>query len=425
MIDSNNIILITDNDDVAKLITDKLVLLRDNDKISVCASVNIKKVLSNSLYKVAILHEAESQEMTLKLISAIKNTKPDLEIILLLNYTDPRLIIEAYDVGIYDYFSTDSDDYEMLIKTVNCFRLQVSKEIQNRNEKFLHQLGVLDNKTGLYKDKYLKEIFLDISNDLRIQNGIFAVLTLDEKIKTKVSSNRLAGAIKSSVRGDDIIATARNGLYYLILPNIDLLGTKNLIEKIQQKMGEDFPIHSGLSKIGIQSFETLDKNAHDSLISAIQNDLLTVCLEDNIDVQKNWLEDDDETSVEKKNFKLFKVAFTNKMSTVITPVFFRFQKEYETKLTNTSVSQYTNKVESVFCLKNNELMSELVIRYNGYAKFYIEINHSGLESVENFDTEIPLSQMTEKYLANLLKRLKDEYKESLKMIKQAKEGSNA
>lgn len=421
MIDNNNILLITDRKDVADLVTDKLVLLRDNDKISVCNTSNIKKVLTNSLYKVVILHESDDNQETLKNISTIKNLKNDIEIILLLNNTDPRFIVEAYDTGIYDYFTTDSDDYEMLIKTINCFRLQVSKEIQSRNEKFLYQLGVLDNKTNLYKEKYLKEIFLDISNDLRIQNGVFVTLTLDEKIKTKVSSNRLAGAIKASVRGDDIISTGKNGVFNLILPNIDLVGTKNLIEKIQEKMGNDFPVHSGLAKIGIQSFETLEKKAKDSLISACQNDLLAVCLGDNIDFQQDWLEDENITTSEKKSFKLFKTAFNNKMDSVISPLFYRYQKEYETKLSNAYVSQYTNNIESVFCIKQDDLMSELVIRYNGYAKFYIEINHSGLDSVDNYNTEIPLGEMDEKYLSGLLKRLKDEFRQSLKIIKDKRE----
>ena len=189
MIDCNNILLITDNEDVAKLVTEKLVLLRENDKISVTNTSNVKKILSNSLYKIVILHEDEDNETTLKLISQIKAAKEDSEIILLLNYTNPQLIINAYDKGIYDYMTCEDDDFEMLIKTINCYRLQVSKEIQIRNEKFLYQLGVLDGKTNLYKEKYLKEIFLDISKDLSIQNGVFAALMLDNKIKTKVSSN--------------------------------------------------------------------------------------------------------------------------------------------------------------------------------------------------------------------------------------------
>ena len=174
-------------------------------------------------------------------------------------------------------------------------------------------------------------------------------------------------------------------------------------------MGEEFKIHAGMSKIGIQSFETLDKITQDSLKSAIQNDEMTVSLSEVTGMQNGWLEDEDQPR--HKDFKLFKVAFTNKMKNVIEPIFFRFQKECETKLTNTQVSQYANNIESVFSLKNETLHSELVIRFNGYVKFKIEINHSGLDSAENTKLEIPLSQLTDKELTKLLKQLKQEYKQ--------------
>lgn len=410
MIDSNNILLITDYEDIAQNVLEKLVLLRENDSITVCNPKNAKKFMENSLYYIAILHEAETKEQTLKLINTVKEYGDNIEIILLLNDINPELVLEAYDNGIYDYFLTSSEPYEMLIKTINCFRLRQLKETGMRNVKFLNQLGVINAKNGLYQYKCLKEIFIEISENLRIQNGFFSILTLDDKTKTKISTNRLAQAIKNSVREDDIIATARGGKFYLILPNIDLTGTNAVIQKIQNKIGNDLKLRAGLAKIGIQSFETLEKLAQDSLISAIQNETMSVCLEHNINIQNNWLEDD--TPIEKKDFKLFKSAFTNKMNNVITPGFFRFQKECETKLTNTRVGQYANNIESVFSLKNENVHSELVIRYNGYAKFKIEINHSGLDSPENFKTEIPLKTMTEKYLSNLLKRLKNEYKQA-------------
>ena len=99
------------------------------------------------------------------------------------------------------------------------------------------------------------------------------------------------------------------------------------------------------------------------------------------------------------------------MKNIIEPIFFRFQKECETKLTNTQVSQYSNNIESVFSLKNDILHSELILRFNGYAKFKIEITHSGLDSAENSKFEIPLSTLTEKELTKLLKQLKQEYKQ--------------
>ena len=410
MIENNNILLISEDENATELILNKLVLLRDNDKITKCNCKETKKALQNSLYCIVLLHaDIKEQELIFKTIKTIKETKPDSEIILIPNDINTELILKAYDAGIYDYVPIDAESFDFVIKTINCYKLRTLKNIEQRNEKFLYQQGVIDEKTNLYKCNYLKDIFIDIADDLRIQNGIFSILTLNDKNKTKISTNRLAGIIKTTVRGDDIIATARGGKFYLILPNIDLEGTKKLIQKIQDKMGEEFKIHAGMSKIGIQSFETLDKITQDSLKSAIQNDEMAVSLSEVTGMQNGWLEDEDQPR--HKDFKLFKVAFTNKMKNVIEPIFFRFQKECETKLTNTQVSQYANNIESVFSLKNETLHSELVIRFNGYAKFKIEINHSGLDSAENTKLEIPLSQLTDKELTKLLKQLKQEYKQ--------------
>ena len=410
MIENNNILLISEDENATELILNKLVLLRDNDKITKCNYKETKKALQNSLYCVVLLYaDIKEQELIFKTIKTIKETKPDSEIILIPNDINTDLILKAYDAGIYDYVPIDAESFDFVIKTINCYKLRTLKNIEQRNEKFLYQQGVIDEKTNLYKKKKKKNIFIDIADDLRIQNGIFSILTLNDKNKTKISTNRLAGIIKTTVRGDDIIATARGGKFYLILPNIDLEGTKKLIQKIQDKMGEEFKIHAGMAKIGIQSFETLDKLTQDSLKSAIQNDEMTVSLSEVTGMQNGWLEDEDQPR--HKDFKLFKVAFTNKMKNVIEPIFFRFQKECETKLTNTQVSQYANNIESVFSLKNETLHSELVIRFNGYAKFKIEINHSGLDSAENTKKEFPLSQLTDKELTKLLKQLKQEYKQ--------------
>lgn len=409
MVENSNILLISEEDDVTELILKKLVLLRDNDKIKTSDYKEAKKILQNSLCYVVLLYISENeQEQVIKLINSIKETKTDAEIILIVKDINPELILKAYDAGIYDYLTIDSENFDFAIKTINCFKLQALKNVEQRNEKFLYQQGVIDEKTGLYKYNYLKEIFIDIADDLRIQNGIIAILTLDEKNKTKISTNRLAGIIKNSIRKEDIIATARGGKFYLILPNIDFDGTKNLIQKIQDKIGDNFKIRAGISKIGIQSFEALDKITQDSLKSAIQNDEITASLSASLELANGWL---DEEQAPHKDFKLFKVAFTNKMKNIIEPIFFRFQKECETKLTNTQVSQYSNNIESVFSLKNDILHSELILRFNGYAKFKIEITHSGLDSAENSKFEIPLSTLTEKELTKLLKQLKQEYKQ--------------
>ena len=411
MIDNNNIILITDNSETEKIVLEKLVLLRKNDNIRNCTYSNIKNALKESLFSLVILVEDEDVDLTLKYVKTIKQVNPDVEVLLVLNKINLELILKAYDDGIYDYLSINSDDYDFMIKAVNCFKYRMQKDENSRNQKFLKVMGVIDSKTGLYHQKYLKDVFIDLTEDLKIRYGTFTILSLDDSNKTKVSTNRLARVLKANLREDDIIAQARGGKFYIILPNIDLIGTKTVLQKIQDKMGENFKLRAGISKIGINSFETLEKNSNDGLVSALQNDVLAVCLEDNIDVQNTWLEDD-ESETKTKEYKLFKNAFTNKMENVITPIFYRYQKTYETKLTNTQVSQYANNIECVFSLKNDKVHSELVLMYDGFAKFKLEINHSGLDSAENTKSEIPLNKLTDKLLISLLRQLKDEYKRS-------------
>lgn len=411
MSETNNILLISDDNKTANTIKSKLALLRGSDSISICETKDYKKILEKSTCCIIILHEFENDnDETLKLIKSIKEKKANCEIILLLNEPNPEFTLKAYDIGIYDYITVNSDSYEILIKTINCFRLRTIKEKTSRNEKFLYQLGVISPSNSFYKYNYLKDIFIDISDDYRIQNGYFVILTLDEKNKTKISTNRLAGIIKNSVRGDDIIASARGGKFYLILPNINFEGTQALVNKIQEKMGKEVIIHSGCSKIGTKSFETLDKETSDSLISAIQNEKLCVSISENCKNNDIWLVDDEFET--KKDFKLFKNAFDKKLKNIITPIFFRTQKEFEVKLTDTQVSQYSNNIESVFSLRNSTLHSELIIRFNGFTKFKIEIMHSGLDSAENTKLEIPLNKLTEKELNKYLKQLKTEYKNS-------------
>lgn len=407
---NNNILLITNDSVTENIIRNNLALLRQNDKLLVCDTTAAKKALDDDICSLVILHETEDEEYTLKLIKSVKSNKPEAQIILLLNEKNQNLTVAAYDIGITDFMYTTDEPYEMLIKSINCLKLRVLKENLQNDVIFLEKYEIVNNKNGFYEYKAIKEVFADLAENQSIKNGFLAVLSLDEKIKTKVSTNRLSLVIKNNKRDDDIVVAARGGKFYIILPNTDLIGTKQFINKLQEQMGAEFVLRAGLAKIGINSFDILDKNVNDGLISAVQNDLSYVCLENN---QKDtWLIDDKQVESTKK-YKFFNKLYKEKFDNVITPLFYRFQKEYEYSLTNTSVTQYANNIESVFCLKTSGLTSELVIRYNGYAKFNIEITHSGLNSAENSKIELPMNEMTEKYLTSLFKKLKKEYKQSV------------
>ncbi len=402
---AHNILLISNDININNTLLKKLLLLRDNDSVKISTFENVK-LLSSINSDIIIINTIDNeQEEIFKCIDYI-NEITTKKIFLLLDNIDYKFIFDAYDKGIFDYFSINDESYSISIKIMNCLKFVSMEEINSRNNDYLLSTGAIDFKTGLYTINYIKEIYNSITSNKKYQNGVFAILTLDESIKTKVSTNRLALAIKKNIRRNDLAAIVKGGYFYLFLQNINVENAENIIYKLQTVMGEECKIRAGLANIGIQDFEVLKKAAKDSLNSAILHDQTVMALSS---VSDDWLEDDNEKS---KQYKLFKVIYENKLKYIIEPVFFKTQKDFSKKLRKTNVTQYVNSVESSFGLKNDNQQSELLIRFDGFSKLNIQIIHSGLDSEENSKYELNLKKLTEKELSKLLKQLYEEFTKS-------------
>lgn len=408
MID-DNILLITDNEDVAEKVLSKLVLLRESDSVAVCDYKMARKLLENPSVSVVIVHATENDEKTLKFIDSIKSN--EYEMILLVNKYEQDLILSAYDKGVSDYYSVESEPYEMLIRTVNCFKSRALKIKSSRDLSLLKQLGVVDDETGFYKYKYSKELLDNFINSPKVQNGMFIILTLDNECKTRFSADKLSKAIKKSVRCDDIVSIVKGGKFYIILPNIDKPGAFAVVNKIQNLLGDKLIIRAGISKITGKTFERLEKESYSALSEACQANETVVYLEEKVKTLDNWL---DEEEKDDKHFKLFKNAYNNKLEKVIAPVFFRLQKAYEEKLFHTTISQYSDELQSVFQLKHGNQESRLKIIYPGFAKLVIYITHEGLDSPENQEISINLNEVTQKSLAKIVEDFIKEFKKTIK-----------
>ena len=75
MNDKNSILLISDDDDLSKVIESKLIFLRANDSIVLSG---YKDAISNLKYvnsDIVLIHENNSQQVTLDLIKKIRELK--------------------------------------------------------------------------------------------------------------------------------------------------------------------------------------------------------------------------------------------------------------------------------------------------------------------------------------------------------------
>ena len=398
-----NILLISNDNNINSVLLKKILLLRENDSVKSMPYDNMRQLSSVSSDIVIINTINTPQDEVLKCIDFINETT-EKKIFLLLDEIDYKFIFDAYDKGIYDYFSINDESYSISIKIMNCLKYVAIEEVNIRNNDYLLNSGAIDYKTGLYTVNYIKEIYNSISANDKFRNGVFALITLDKSIKTKVSTNRLALAIKKNIRRNDIAVMAKGGYFYLFLQNINIEKASDIIIKLQTVMGDECVIRAGLSNIGIRDFSEVLKSAKDSLNSAILHDQTVISLSSFSD---EWLDDADDKKA--KQYKLFKVIYENKIKYIIEPVFFKAQKEFNKRLKNTTITQYINNVESSFGLRSETQQSELLIRFDGFSKLNIVISHNGLESPENTKFEISIKKLTEKELTRLLKQLYDEY----------------
>lgn len=401
---SKNVLLISEDKSNLEFLLSNVSLLRRDEMAGVVSLANIKHAISEDI-KLILVNEKEyfTDEIS-KTIELVKRTSAETLIVIVLDKNDNNNIKKYYSKGIFDCINPAALPYEYNLRIMNCLKFLTIQEKSKILSFFLNNTSSVNAKTGLFTHKSLKENFDFIREYPIFKNGSYVILSIDSEVKTKVSMNRLGQNLKKYLRQTDIIAQGA-GKYYLLLPQTGLQGAKAVVEKISDTMGTDIKIHAGICVFGIESFDELEKDANDSLKSAIVKDELYVSLGENMNIDENLTD----TAKNNKHFKLFQKIFNKKMTELIEPLFFRTEKEFQTKSNGVLISQYANKVECIFSLKSGKNQSELVMRYDGFAKFNLKIIHQGLETCENTQVDIPLNELSEKLLSKYLHLLYSEF----------------
>jgi len=132
-----------------KTIQSKLILLRKDDVIIKCDTENAIKSTSDA--DIILLHTPELTERTLDLITTLKGKTN--EIILILETYNPKVLLNTYDKGIYDFCTINVTNYELLIKIIN------AKKALKKEKKLETLKNILKNKGSL---KHYSEVYTNI-----------------------------------------------------------------------------------------------------------------------------------------------------------------------------------------------------------------------------------------------------------------------
>lgn len=386
------ILLVSDDNDFAQKLDEKLVFLRKNDEIIISDYASALDLIGEC--SVVLVHENSTFEQTLSMIKDLRKKK-EISIILVANSNNENLILESADLGVDDFILANAENFEFVLRIVHNIEFSVLKQLSQGYIKLLKQVNVVDDYSGLFNFDNCQQILKEQ------KNGIFMAISPCDKMK--FSLDEVGFAIKFAIRKNDIAFIGRGSNFYLYLKDTDFEGAKNVFDKINTKI----KISAGVADISGKTLENFEKEAQDALIEAQKTEQKFVVHQTKENTLDEWLAD-----TKSGNYKLFRKLFNTKLEKVITPVFYRLQKSYEDKLKNTEIIQFTTDEQCVFELKNKNIKSSLRIIYPGFAKIIVTIKHEGFDSPENSEISLPLDKITQKELVEIVENFIKEYKET-------------
>lgn len=404
---NKSIILISDNKKAETELAEKLLLLRNSDDIETLGFDAIQD-LFKKYYTDVILLDSYGRETSIETqIRYIKEQDRHVFLILLSKSSEPDFIAGMYDCGIDDYILPSSTPADILIKVVNAIKRAEERRIAYKNELLLKELDVISSESGFYTERCANEL---INQEFEaLADGVFMIVTYDELDRARFSLDALRSALSLSVRKSDTVVELKTSKFYILLPNTDINGGIAVFRKVKENLQEAFRLKAGIEKITSKDFRIIEQKASAALSEAMlsANDYCIYTEKEQALQEKDW---NIEIEPEKKDFKLFRQKFLKKTENVITPVFYRLQKVFEDELPDTKIEQSTDEFQCIFHLKSLKQTSRLTIVYAGLGKIVLYITHSGLDSPENREIVLPLKDLTEKSLSDIVCTFVEEYK---------------
>lgn len=366
----NNIVLITDNKEIAENIQKKIVLLRDSDKFETIPLKNCFEEVKKQKANLIIYHLTENEEEAENFLSFLQKLKQTKElfcssVLLLYDELDENVLCAAFEKGLTDFVSTKSSDSELTIRTIWCLQKRENIYEAESKKDILSQLKIIDKNNHVYTENYTYTV---LKEESKKNWGTFVVVAPDINIRSKISPIDLMNIIKKNVRTCDILGYASDFKIYLWFRETKKEDVSKILEKIKLSLTVDFTICAGYIETKNIAFDKAEEYANNALSKALlKGDTFIYAKEpktNEINLEDNI-----------QNFKLHKENFIKKLTNILSPLFYQTQKRIEEKLFETTINQNVSEEKSVFSLENELGKSLFTVTYPGFAKINIEIIH--------------------------------------------------
>ncbi len=430
---NNTITIISNREELVSQISEKLVLLRDLDKITNTTQDNALDFLKNQLPNVIMLHCQNDDNETIKLIKEIRQNSllEQTPIIFLDDNCSRETIIDSFDAGVNEILKFPCEDYELLIRTIWCIQKgEINTSIQTRLD-FMKDLGIIQPDTGVYTQKYCEE-FLKNEIEYAISHKVnlcLMLVTPDNKYPGYKNPKEFLDVINKSIRLNDSVAIKDVDEFYILLPKTKLNGVYPVFERINNKLGVDCGANASVIEIKDEKFETIKDLLQEALKKAKEetnalivasglyskdpNAGINLAKHPPIEPKKASLQNNgvDLSPEESKKNKVFRQAYRQKCKVVFEPVFEKYQNHINSKFKDITVKYDVSVEKTRFVMYKNDLRATLSIAYEGSYKAKIDTELVCCNVTKSTNTfVIDFVQLNFQRLSQVLSELYSEFK---------------
>ena len=448
MADVNTVVIVSDKEELIKQVSQKLVLLRNLDKIKSCSIEEAQNMFEGFSPNTFILHCERNNPSALNLIKKIKQNElyKNIPILLINDSCSRETIIEAFDSGISDVLFMPIIDYELLIRTIWCLQKNELHLSAESKESFLTSLGVLQEDTGVCAEKYCDEFLKnEIAQTKKYsQKACLLFIEPDDKYPERKSNKEFIEVIKKSIRMNDSIAQKGKNRFYVYLQKTKLNGAYSVFERINNNLGIESGANAGVVEIQDQKFEdildalesALDKASENTNSLIVASDFYTEKTKPVIDFEAHRdnasakgvleklekpsnLKEERTAPYDKTSIKLFNQAYERKLRVVIEPVFKKYEYMLRSQSSDFAVNAYTG-AKSIFSVSSGEVSAAISIEYNGIEHAVVRLTIIDNDRKKLFETDtvdftildyrkvsMMVSELIEKFMIILKKRAKN------------------
>lgn len=406
----NNVLFVTNEDDIVNQLSDQLILLRNIDCILIRLYTDACETIDKDRPQSIIItcSNREEEASCLETIKLMKN-HTIVPIILVLREYNEDFIKLANKAGISDCVTVEYGHSEILMRTIWSLQKNEMRETHKKTRRLLEQLKILDENTGFYTTKQAKRVFANEINYLQ-ENKLDAVLMAicpNENAGIKITKEKLDEVVKSNVRGSDIVIMHDESTYFLILTNTNLSGAMIVWSRIIKTIGAEGTICGCITDIATNPADDLPKLMVDALIVALTAPNNFIAINNDKEDDDIWLETKGDKS--SHNLKLFQQIFKKKMASTIRPLFEFAKKSAKRKLQKIAFDIKETGSSIELKLTKDDKVSILKLEHTGTSYVTVYFIHEGLDSPENKKTNMEFNEINETELKEIIDSFIVEY----------------